>query len=82
MMSAHSASLATLMLANEPRMWILVSAITMRVRDAFSIVNLVFPPLPDSRPMARDRCSPRSVLTSWKVGEKERRCKKRQKECQ
>ncbi|KAG6545705.1 hypothetical protein Mapa_012890 [Marchantia paleacea] len=28
------------------------------------MANLVFPPFPDSRPIARDRCSPRRVLTS------------------
>jgi len=40
-----------------------VSARTMRVRVAFSIVNLVLPPLPAIRPTARDKLSPWSVLT-------------------
>jgi hypothetical protein len=42
-MSEHSASRASLMFWNEPRMWIRVSATTMRVFVAFSIVNLVLP---------------------------------------
>ena len=37
------ASRATLMFWKLPRMWIRVSASTMRVRVAFSIVNLVLP---------------------------------------
>jgi hypothetical protein len=41
-----------------------VSAITMRVPVEFSMAYLVLPHFPDSRPMARDRCSPRSVFTS------------------
>mmetsp|Transcript_14037 Transcript_14037/g.34623 ORF Transcript_14037/g.34623 Transcript_14037/m.34623 type:complete len:211 (-) Transcript_14037:125-757(-) len=64
MMSAHSASRATRMFWKEPRMWMRWSAITSRVRVAFSIVNLVLPLLPASRPMQRAMCSPRSVLTS------------------
>ena len=60
----ESAHLATLMLANEPRMWMCVSASTMRVRVEFSIVNLVLPCLPEMRPMVRDRCSPRNVCRS------------------
>ena len=40
-----------------------VSARTMRVVVTFSIVNLVFPPLPATRPIARDRCSPCSGFT-------------------
>jgi hypothetical protein len=38
-----------------------VSASTMRVRVEFSMVNFVFPCLPEMRPMVRDRCSPRNV---------------------
>lgn len=53
--------LATLMLAKEPRMWMCVSASTMRVRVEFSMVNFVFPCLPEMRPIVRDRCSPRNV---------------------
>jgi hypothetical protein len=42
-------------------MWIRWSAKTSRVLVAFSIVNFVLPPFPANRPIARDRCSPRSV---------------------
>ena len=40
-----------------------LSARTMRVRVEFSMANLVRPPLPAMRPMARERCSPFSVFT-------------------
>ena len=40
-----------------------VSARTIRVRVAFSMANLVRPPLPAMRPMARERCSPLRVFT-------------------
>ena len=60
----HNASLATLMLANEPSMWILESASTILVRVAFSTAIFVFPPFPDIRPIARDKCSPFKVFTS------------------
>jgi hypothetical protein len=44
-----------------------LSARTMRVRVAFSMANLVRPPLPAMRPMARDRCSPFSVFTGHRT---------------
>ena len=43
MMRLQMASLASLMLVKVPRMWIFWSAITMRVRVAFSMAYLVFP---------------------------------------
>jgi hypothetical protein len=57
----HKASRATLIFWKDPRMWMRVSARTMRVRVAFSIVNFVLPAFPASRPIARDKCSPRRV---------------------
>jgi hypothetical protein len=42
-MRLQIASRATLMFWKLPRMWMRVSASTMRVRVAFSIVNLVLP---------------------------------------
>lgn len=47
-----------------------VSARTILVLVTFSMVNLVLPPLPATRPIARERWSPRSILT---VGEREER---------
>lgn len=47
-----------------PRMWILESANTTRVREAFSMAYLVLPSLPAMRPMARAKWSPLRVLTS------------------
>ena len=44
-------------------MCIRVSASTILVFVAFSIVNFVLPFLPAIRPMQRDRCSPRSVCS-------------------
>ncbi len=88
MISAQTASRAMRIFWYDPSMCIRVSASTMRVRVAFSIVNFVFPfyewqmlvirpcqlvnqakqedislarTLPASRPMHRDRCSPRNV---------------------
>lgn len=40
-----------------------VSARTILVLVTFSIVNLVFPPLPATLPMARERWSPRNIFT-------------------
>lgn len=40
-----------------------VSARTILVLVTFSMVNLVFPPLPATRPMALERWSPRNILT-------------------
>lgn len=54
-------SRAARMFWNDPRMWILVSASTMRVRVAFSIVNLVLPFLPArGRGRGGARCSGRA----------------------
>lgn len=68
MMSLQTASRAILMPSNVPRMLILSSASTMRVRVAFSMVNLVLPLCPAMRPMARDKWSPCRGFTSftWK----------------
>lgn len=41
------------------------SAKTIRVRVTFSMVNLVFPPLPAILPIALDRWSPFKGLTKW-----------------
>eukprot|EP00962_Isochrysis_galbana_P003222 scaffold909_cov121-Isochrysis_galbana.AAC.1 len=60
----QTASRATLIRANEPRMCTLFSASTMRVRVAFSMAYLALPSLPAMRPMARARWSPLSILTS------------------
>lgn len=49
-MRLTTASRATLMLWTVPRMWILVSARTIRVREAFSIVCRVRPAWPAIRP--------------------------------
>ena len=57
-------SLAMRMFLYAPRMWIFESATTMRVLVTFSIVNLVWPPLPAMRPMARERWSPWRGLTA------------------
>ncbi len=40
-----------------------VSAKTILVLVAFSMVNLVLPPWPAIRPIARDKCSPPRALT-------------------
>ena len=58
------AVLAIFMFWNEPRMWIFVSASTILVLVTFSMVNLVFPPLPAILPMALDKWSPFRGLTS------------------
>lgn len=65
---ASKTHLATFILANDPKMCMCVSASTILVRVAFSIVNLVLPCLPESRPMARDKCSPRNVCIHHNVG--------------
>ena len=44
-------------------MCILVSASTILVFVAFSMVNFVLPFLPAIRPIQRDRCSPRRVCS-------------------
>lgn len=64
MMSEHTESRATWMLLNAPRMCTLESATTSRVRVAFSIACFVLPPMPAMRPIARDKWSPFSGLTS------------------
>ena len=60
-MRPQTASRATRMFWKDPRIQILVSARTMRVRVVFSIVNFVFPPFPARRPMHLAKCSPRRV---------------------
>ena len=57
------AVLAARILLKEPRMWILLSARTIRVFVTFSMVNFIRPPLPAMRPIARDRWSPFSGFT-------------------
>mmetsp|Transcript_1523 Transcript_1523/g.6026 ORF Transcript_1523/g.6026 Transcript_1523/m.6026 type:complete len:229 (+) Transcript_1523:298-984(+) len=76
-MREHTASRATWMLAYAPRMWTLASATTMRVRVAFSMANLVLPPMPAMRPIARERWSPRRVLTSVTSNDSTRRSSSR-----
>jgi hypothetical protein len=49
------ASLAIRIFIKDPRIWIFWSASTTRVLEAFSIANFVFPSLPATRPIARDR---------------------------
>lgn len=49
------ADLEILILLYDPMIWILVSATTILVLVEFSIVNLVFPPWPATRPIARER---------------------------
>mmetsp|Transcript_6976 Transcript_6976/g.25661 ORF Transcript_6976/g.25661 Transcript_6976/m.25661 type:complete len:256 (-) Transcript_6976:116-883(-) len=60
-MRLHNASRAILMFWKLPKIRMCWSAITMRVRVAFSMVNFVFPDLPASRPMPLDMCSPFNV---------------------
>lgn len=57
------ASLAHLILLNDPRIWIFLSATTILVLDAFSIANFVFPFSPVILPIARERLSPVKFLT-------------------
>ena len=63
MISAQMESLATRIFWKLPMICIQVSASTIRVRDAFSIVNFVLPSLPEILPIARERCSPLRVCT-------------------
>mmetsp|Transcript_72806 Transcript_72806/g.194326 ORF Transcript_72806/g.194326 Transcript_72806/m.194326 type:complete len:224 (+) Transcript_72806:96-767(+) len=59
------ASRASLMLLNDPKMWIFSSAMTIRVRVAFSIAYFVLPSFPAMRPMHRARWSPCRRFTSF-----------------
>lgn len=63
-MSAEMAPRATAMLAYVPRIVIFESARTMRVRDEFSMMKRILPSWPARRPIARERWSPWSILTS------------------
>lgn len=63
-MRAEMAPRATAMLAYVPRIVIFESARTMRVRDEFSMMKRILPSCPARRPMARERWSPCSILTS------------------
>jgi len=62
--SEQIASLAHLILLNDPRIWIFLSATTILVLDAFSIANLVLPFSPVILPIARERLSPVRFFTN------------------
>ena len=61
------ARLAIWMFWYEPRMWILESARTIRVLVTFSMVNLVRPPFPANRPIARAKWSPDTSQIIFKL---------------